>query len=54
MSTERNLTESDVDAILDAFEKRFYSNLGKGVWSAAWKVIVVGLIGLAAYGSYHK
>jgi hypothetical protein len=52
--SNRNLTEQDVEAILDAFEKRFYLNLGKGFWSVAWKAIVVILMGIAAYGAYHK
>lgn len=54
MNTDRNLTEQDVEAILDAFEQRFYKNLGKGVWAATWKVIILALIGVAAYGSYVK
>lgn len=51
---ERNLTEQDVEAIIDAFESRFYRNLGKGLWDVVWKALVAILIGLAAWGSYHK
>ena len=54
--TDRNLTDDDVKAVVDALEKRmterFYNDLGKGVWSLVWKVIVVTLVGLAAYGSF--
>jgi hypothetical protein len=52
---QRNLTDADVEAIVAKGEEvilaRFYSNLGMGLWSAIWKVVVIGLIGLAAYGS---
>ena len=53
--SNRNLTDEDVIAVVDALEKRmterFYNDLGKGVWSLAWKAIVVTLVALAAYGS---
>jgi hypothetical protein len=54
MNAERNLTDDDVEAIVDAFEKRFYLNLGKGFWSYVWKAIVLVLIGVAGYGALHK
>lgn len=47
----RTLTDADVEAILAAFEKRFYLNLGKGVWSHLWKIIMAGAFGLAGYGA---
>ena len=49
MMPQRNLTEADVDAILNAFEKRFYTNLGKGVWELAWKAIVIVIAAIAGY-----
>lgn len=52
---DRNLTDADVDAIVEALsakvKQEFYADLGRGVWGIAWKVIVGLLIGLAAYGS---
>ncbi len=55
---KRNLTDADVEAIADALKERikeeFYTDLGKGVWAAAWKAIVMVLIGLAYYGWYTK
>lgn len=55
MNSQRNLTDEDVQAILDAFEDRFYTNLGKGLWGMVWKVLIVAIVGVAAYGAiYHK
>lgn len=50
----RNLTEADVEAIVSAFEERFYLNIGKGFWSYVWKAILLVLIGIAGYGALHK
>lgn len=51
----RNLTDEDVQAVVDELEKRvverFFSNVGKGVWNLVWRVLVVAMIGLAAYGA---
>jgi hypothetical protein len=51
----RTLTDEDVQAITDSMEARmaarFYGDLGKGVWSLAWKAIIVAIVGIAAYGS---
>jgi hypothetical protein len=53
--SERNLTDGDVDAIVAALtnkvKQEFYADLGRGVWSVAWKAVVGLLIALAAYGS---
>lgn len=54
MSDDRSLTDKDIEAVLDAFEERFYVNIGKGMWSIAWKAILVVLASIAAYGAYHK
>jgi len=55
MDPKRNLTEADVNAIVDALEerisKKFYLDIGQGVWSMAWKTIIVLIIGIAAYGA---
>lgn len=54
-SEERTLTDADVDAIaeklLQAGAKRFYLEAGRGLWGLVWKVIVVALVALAAYGA---
>lgn len=53
----RTLTDADVEALADALKDRikeeFYTDLGRGVWSVAWKGIVLMLIGLAYYGAKH-
>ncbi|BBB61185.1 hypothetical protein UNDKW_2912 [Undibacterium sp. KW1] len=52
---DRLLTDADVKAVVDALENRivdrFYSDLGKGVWSVVWKAIIIFLVGLAAAGA---
>lgn len=51
----RNLTDADIDALAakleDRLARRFYLNLGEGVWSMVWKVILTGAVILAAYGA---
>lgn len=51
----RNLTDADVSAIVGAMKeqiiKEFYEDLGKGVWSLLWKLIVSGGVVVAAYGA---
>lgn len=51
---KRTLTESDVKAIVDELEcritKRFYFNLGRGVFAIVWKAIVTCMAILAVYG----
>lgn len=58
MGEERKLTDADVKALADELEsrmvQRFYLNLGHGVWEVAWKVLVLGAVGLAAYGAAVK
>lgn len=55
MSEERNLSEGDVNAIVDALEVRltdkFYRDLGKGLWGIVWKAIVGTMFFVAAYGA---
>jgi len=55
MEPKRNLTEADVAAIVDALEdrltKKFYSDVGKGVWDMVWKTVIVGVVAVAAYGA---
>lgn len=51
----RKLTDADIKALADELEdrmvNRFYRNLGSGVWSLAWKALVLGAVALAAYGA---
>lgn len=53
---KRNLTDADIDALAtrleDVMVRRFYLNLGRGLWSLVWKAVVFGLVTLAAYGAY--
>jgi hypothetical protein len=55
MSDNRQLSDADVAAIVDALEarvnERFVRNVGSGVLSFAWKAVVIGLLALAAYGT---
>lgn len=55
VTPKRNLTDADIDALAakleDRLARRFYLNLGEGVWGMAWKVIVTGLVLLAVYGA---
>lgn len=55
MEEERNLTDADVKALADEMERRmvnhFYRNLGHGIWKLAWKMVVLAVVGLAAYGA---
>lgn len=46
----RTLTDADVEAILEQAEKRFYSNLGKGVWGLVWKALILAAVAIAATG----
>jgi hypothetical protein len=54
LEKHRTLTDDDIEAILDAFESRWYRNIGKGVWSIVWKAVLGALLAVGAYGAYHK
>lgn len=51
----RNLTDDDVKALADELENRvvdrFYRNLGRGVWTFAWRGIVLAVIIFVAVGT---
>lgn len=55
--SDRNLTDEDVEAIVAALtskvKQEFYEDLGRGVWSIAWKVVVGAIVAVAALGA-HK
>lgn len=48
--SERTLTDADVDAVLDRAFDRLRNAVGSGVLALAWRAVVIGIIGLAAYG----
>lgn len=52
---ERKMTDADVQVLADEMEtrlvERFYGNLGRGLWGLVWKVVLLAIIGIAAYGS---
>lgn len=51
---QRNLTDADVAAIVVALRKEmtetFYKDFGRGVWGILWKVSLVAIATIAAYG----
>ena len=52
----RNLTDGDVNAIVDALEQRvterFYRDLGRGLWAYAWRALMLAIVSIAAYGAW--
>lgn len=56
---ERNLTDADVDAVVEGLWKKlrgsFITNLGEGVWGLLWKGALGVILLIALYGaSGHK
>ena len=53
--THRNLTDEDVQAIVDGLETRvvnkFYRDFGKGVWGFVWKALIMAVLFITAYGA---
>lgn len=51
----RNLTDADVDAIVEKLKDElvndFYGEVGRGVWGWLKKVFWAGLLALAVYGA---
>lgn len=51
----RILTDEDVEAITDALRDQFmqqlYNDIGRGIFSIAWRFFITILIGIAAYGA---
>jgi hypothetical protein len=50
----RNLTDEDVDAIVENGIRRFKELVGTGVLGLMWKGIIVIIVILAGYGLWHK
>lgn len=52
--SQRTISDEDAEAIAAALEERlmrkFYADLGKGVWAMAWKALIVLIVGIAGYG----
>jgi hypothetical protein len=55
VNDKRTLTDADADAVAAALEarlaKRFYLNLGQGVWGLVWKGIILAMVAIIAYGA---
>lgn len=56
--TDRKLSDDDIQAIVDELEtrleKRFYQNLGRGLWAAVKRALIVVLIALVMLGIASK
>lgn len=56
MDEQRKLTDEDIHALVDELEARlerkFYLNLGRGIWSIVWRSFVAVALFLVAVGSY--
>lgn len=48
------LSSEDINAILDAFEERFYNRIGKSFWEVIKYGLVVVAIAIAAFGFQHR
>lgn len=55
MGKDRTITDEDAEAVAEALEnrlaKRFYLNLGKGIFALIWRGIIYAGIALASYGA---
>jgi hypothetical protein len=52
---DRHITDDDAKAIARALRvemlQQFYSDLGRGVWAIVWRVTIITLVAIAAYGA---
>lgn len=56
---KRTLTDDDIkalseelaEALRERIKQEFYYDLGKGIWALVWRGIILGIIGIAAYGA---
>jgi hypothetical protein len=48
------LNSADVNLILDAFENRFYTRMGKSFWEIIKYGTIVIVTGIAGISFYHK
>ena len=54
----RTLTDEDVAAIVEAARERMvtdvYQAMGRGLFGAAWKMLLTLVLALAAYGGFSE
>ena len=54
----RTLTDEDIEAIVDAARERMvrevYQAMGRGLFGAAWKMLLTLALALAAYGGFTE
>lgn len=55
MNDERNLTDEDVNRIVDGLWKKatdtFKLNIGDGILGLVWKAILLAILAIAVYGA---
>lgn len=58
MDEKRNLTDEDVDRIVDGLWKKatytFKLNIGDGILGLVWKATLLAILALAVYGAGFK
>lgn len=58
MDEKRNLTDEDVDKIVDGLWKKatdtFKLNIGDGILGLVWKATLLAVLALAVYGAGFK
>lgn len=58
MDEKRNLTDEDVDKIVDGLWKKatdtFKLNIGDGILGLVWKATLLAILALAVYGAGFK
>lgn len=58
MNENRNLTDEDVDKIVDGLWKKatdtFKLNIGDGILGLVWKATLLAILALAVYGAGFK
>lgn len=54
----RTLTDEDIEAIVNAAQTRLvrevYQAMGRGLFGAAWKMLLTLALALAAYGGFSE
>ena len=58
LDRHRTLTDDDITAIVDAARERMvrdvYQAMGRGLFGAAWKMLLALALALAAYGGFTE
>jgi hypothetical protein len=58
LDRHRTLTDDDITAIVDAARERMvrdvYQAMGRGLFGAAWKMLLTLALALAAYGGFTE